>query len=103
MTPPDFGKLKEVELHHFSDASSSRYGQCSYLRLTNERDDVHVTLSMAKSHVSPIKITTVPRLELTVDVSKIFKEVLRYTDNAEFFWTDFKFVLGYIDNKARLF
>ncbi len=31
--PSAFGKVKEVELHHFSDASSSGYGQCSYLRL----------------------------------------------------------------------
>lgn len=106
--PPEFGKVKEVELHHFSDASTSGYGQCSYLRLKNEREDVHVALAMAKSRVSPIKITTIPRLELTaavvsVSVSRILKEELRYTDITEFFWTDSKVVLGYINNEARRF
>ena len=31
--PEGFGQIKTVELHHFSDASLSGYGQCSYLRL----------------------------------------------------------------------
>lgn len=106
--PPGFGKVKEVELHHFSDASTSGYGQCSYLRLKNEREDVHVALAMGKSRVSPLKITTIPRLELTaavvsVNVSKILREELRYTDITEFFWTDSNVVLGYINNEARRF
>lgn len=29
--PNDFGKLKSVKIHHFSDASTDGYGQCSYL------------------------------------------------------------------------
>ena len=34
--PIDFGEVKSVELHHFSDASQSGYGQCSYVRLVNQ-------------------------------------------------------------------
>lgn len=89
---PGFGKITEVELHHFSDASTSGYGQCSYLRLKNESKDVNVALAMGKSRVSPSKITTIPRLELTAAV-----------DVTEFFWTDSKVVLGYINNEARRF
>lgn len=89
---PGLGKVTEVELHHFSDASTSGYGQCLYLRLKNESKDVHVTLAMGKSRVSPLKITTIPRLELTAAV-----------DVTEFFWTASKVVLGYINNEARRF
>ncbi|CAB3983333.1 RNA-directed DNA polymerase from transposon X-element, partial [Paramuricea clavata] len=53
--PDEFGNLKRVELHHFSDASTDGYGQCSYLRLTNEMGKIHCSLVMAKSRVTPLK------------------------------------------------
>lgn len=62
--PKDFGEAEEVELHHFSDASLSGYGQCSYVRLRNQRGQVHCSLAMAKARVAPLKQSTVPRLEL---------------------------------------
>ncbi|KAF7641096.1 hypothetical protein LDENG_00294180, partial [Lucifuga dentata] len=63
---------------------------------------------MAKSRVAPIKVTTVPRLELTaavvsVAVSNTLKEELGLADIDEYFWTDSKVVLGYINNEARRF
>ena len=36
--PEQFGTVNKRELHHFSDASTSGYGQCTYLRLI---DDAH--------------------------------------------------------------
>ena len=33
--PADFGEIKSVTLHHFSDASENGYGQCSYIRLVD--------------------------------------------------------------------
>ena len=33
--PTDFGEIKGIELHNFSDASTLGYGQCSYLRMVN--------------------------------------------------------------------
>lgn len=35
-SPAAFGKVLKTELHHFSDASTKGYGQCSYLRMKNE-------------------------------------------------------------------
>ena len=67
--PDNFGEVKSVELHSFSDASVNGYGQCSYLRMVNNRDEVHCALVMAKSRVTPLKPVTVPRLELTAVVS----------------------------------
>ncbi len=34
--PNDFGPVQSTELHHFSDASTSGYGQCSYIRLATQ-------------------------------------------------------------------
>ncbi|XP_048041384.1 uncharacterized protein LOC125265300 [Megalobrama amblycephala] len=66
-TPPNFGKILRTELHHFSDASSQGYGQCSYIRLVSE-SKVHCALVMGKARVAPVKVVTIPRLELTAAV-----------------------------------
>ena len=106
--PEHFSDVKPVELHSFSDASVNGYGQCSYLGMVNNRDEVHCTLVMAKSRVTPLKPVTVPRLELTaavvsMQVSSFLQKELRYEDINEFFWTDSKVVLGYISNESRHF
>ena len=62
--PEDFGEVRAVEVHHFSDASQAGYGQCSYLRLLNENNQAHCSLVMGKARVTPLKHVTVPRLEL---------------------------------------
>lgn len=59
--PPDFGQVKSYELHHFSDASVSGYGECTYLRVINSQDQVHCCLLMGKSRVTPNHILTIPR------------------------------------------
>lgn len=51
---------------------------------------------------------TIPRLELTaavvsVAISSILKEELGFMNSDEYFWTDSKVVLGYINNEARRF
>ena len=64
--PEDFGEVKTVELHHFSDASQNSYRQCSYLRiLMDDAESIPCSLVIAKSRVTPLKPVTVPRLELT--------------------------------------
>ncbi|KAI7807219.1 hypothetical protein IRJ41_024887 [Triplophysa rosa] len=106
--PTNFGEVVETELHYFSDASTSGYGQCSYLRVKNKKGEIHCSLVIGKARVSPTKVTTIPRLELTaavvsVSISKMLKEELRIVDGKEYFWTDSKVVLGYINNDARRF
>ena len=39
--PENFGRVVNVQLHHFSDASVKGYGQCSYLRLVEETQRIH--------------------------------------------------------------
>ncbi|KAK5859400.1 hypothetical protein PBY51_020957 [Eleginops maclovinus] len=106
--PSSFGNIKGHELHHFSDASSSGYGECTYLRVINESNEVHCSLIMGKSRVSPTKVTTIPRLELTAAVvavrtSDMLRNELEIQDLQEYFWTDSTVVLGYINNDARRF
>ena len=63
---------------------------------------------MGKSRVSPTKITTIPRLELSAVVvavrsSDMLLKELDIENLQEFFWTDSTVVLGYINNDARRF
>ncbi|XP_041484991.1 uncharacterized protein LOC121431537 isoform X2 [Lytechinus variegatus] len=106
--PPNFGEVKHAELHHFSDASQDGYGQCSYIRLVNGSGEVSCSLVLAKSRVTPLKAVTIPRLELvaatiSAKMSGFLRKELRYKEIREFFWTDSKIVLGYINNEARRF
>lgn len=106
--PQGFGPIKAVELHHFSDACLSGYGQCSYLRLIDDQGSVNTTLVMGKSRVTPPKPVTVPRLELTaatmsVKVSNFLCNELKYTDITQYFYTDSKVVPGYIANESKRF
>ena len=106
--PPRFTSVVRAELHHFSDASETGYGQCSYLRLIDENNNVHCSLVMAKSRVAPLKTITIPRLELqaatlSVKVAKFLEDQLQYDSIQHHFWTDSKIVLAYISNKAKKF
>ncbi len=106
--PDDFGELKTIELHHFSDASTSGYGQCSYLRLVDNRNKVHCSFVVGKARVAPLKSVTIPRLELTaalvsVKVSTMLHKELNYEEIIDVYWTDSKVVLGYINNDAKRF
>ena len=110
LSPKDF-KIARRELHHFSDASFSGYGQCSYLRLVSDEGRVHCSLVIGKARVVPLKIVTMPRLELTaatvsVKMCNLLRTEMKHKipqDTQEYFWTDSQVVLGYIRNNARRF
>ena len=106
--PNDFGPVKAAEMHYFSDASMEGYGQCSYLRLINQHDQVHCSFVVGKTRVTPLKHKTIPRLELaaatiSAKMSEFVRNELEYPEFQEFFWTDSRVVLGYIHNEAKRF
>ncbi|XP_070181214.1 uncharacterized protein [Littorina saxatilis] len=106
--PTDFGTVKNVELHHFSDASTAGYGQCSYLRFENHLGNIHSTLVVAKARVAPLRHVTVPRLELTaavlsVKMARFLQEELDFESIEHFFWTDSMIVLAYLKNESKRF
>ena len=55
----DLAKLKNAEIHNFSDVSSFAYGACSYLRLIDENNNVACSFLIGKSRVSPIKAISI--------------------------------------------
>lgn len=108
----DFGEVKHVELHHFTDASQEHgYGTASYLRLVNSRGQIHCCFVMGKSRVKPLKsAVTVPKLELTAATlaTKVNKVITRELEgrlkiNSVTYWTDSMIVLKYIANEVRRF
>lgn len=101
-------EVLQCELHHFSYASVSGYGMCSYLRVVSKSGEVHCALVMGKARVAPTKVTTIPRLELSAAVvatrtGALLKREMEIEDLQEYFWTDSKVVLGYINNDEKRF
>lgn len=97
---------KYVELHTFSDASQSALGACIYVRSINDKDEILVNLLCAKSKVSPLKPTTVPRLELCAALlsAKLYRAVvdsLRYQPDRIVHWCDSSIVLAWINNNGN--
>ena len=93
LKPDGFGVITSSQLHHFADASEIGYGSVSYLRLVNARNEAHCSFLCAKSSVAPLKMITIPRLELSAAVTavkqdRLLKRQLEISVNARsVFWT----------------
>ncbi|KAL8583120.1 hypothetical protein ACOMHN_008558 [Nucella lapillus] len=97
-----------VEFHHFADASTVGYGECSYLRILDDKGKPYCAVVMAKSKVAPICPVTVPRLELqaavlSVKIAQFLQEEFEGLNAQHHFWSDSKIVLGYLYNKTKKF
>ena len=97
-----------MELHHFSDSSSSAYGCCSYLRCVSKSGQIKVSLIYGKGRVAPLKGLSIPRLELqaavvAARVDSMLREQLKLHLGPSTFWVDSEIVLRYIQNESRRF
>ena len=106
--PSNFRKIVNISLHNFSDASEIGYGECSYLRVVDENENIYCSLIMGKERVDPKKLVSIPRLELvaavlSVKISNMIKKELQLQELDEYFWTDSRVVLGYIANDTKAF
>ena len=104
--PHMFGNIIETSLHHFLDASEKRYDQWSYIQLVNDEEEIHCSLLVGKSRVSPKKFLSTPRLELTVaelsvKMACLIRKELNLGNIAERFWTDSHVVLAYIRSTTK--
>ena len=102
-----FGVITSNQLHHFADASEIGYGSVSYLRLVNARNEAHCSFLCAKSRVAPLKMITIPCLELSAAVTavkqdRLLKRELEISVNARsVFWTNSTAVLRYVKNETN--
>ena len=106
--PTTFGTVMECSLHHFADACEYGYGQVSYLRLVDKNGRIHCSLMIGKARVAPLKVMTIPRMELvaatlSIKMSILLRKELEIPVNKEVFWTDSEVVLGYIRNESKRF
>ena len=103
-----FRKIVETSLQHFPDASEKGYGQCSYIQLINDEGEIHCSLLVGKSRVTPKEFLSTPRLELTaavlsVKMACLIKKELNLGNITERFWTDSQVVLVYIGSTTKRF
>ena len=106
--PTTFGTVTECSLHHFADACKYSYGQVSYLCLVDNNGRIHCSLMIGKARVAPLKVMTIPRMELvaatlSVKMSILLRKELEIPVNKEVFWTDSEVVLRYIRNESKKF
>ena len=97
-----------VEIHNFSDASSYAYGACTYMQITGIDENRFCFFLIGKARLAPIKLVSIPRLELTaavlaVRLSNVVKCALEAESCHSYFWTDSMAVLHSIRNKAKRF
>lgn len=61
---PAGATIVSMQVHGFSDVSEEDYAGVVYLHMVDMTGNVHTSLVLSKSKVSPIKQLSIPRLEL---------------------------------------
>ena len=98
----------KCEIHHFGDTPFVAYGSCCYIQLTDEKGNIQRSFLIGKSRLSPIKIVSIPRLQLTaavlfVKLDKLVRKELDVINCPSTFWTDSTAVLFTIKNSTNRF
>ena len=93
--------VSEIQLHVFCDASEQAYGCVAYLLFTH-KDGLHsCAFVMSKSRLAPIKVITLPRLELNAAragarLSRLIVHEIDLPVERIKYWTDSAITLQYI-------
>ncbi|XP_071483331.1 uncharacterized protein [Diadema antillarum] len=105
---PNGFEVVSAEVHHFCDASEVGYASVAYLRLTDRTGRIHCAFVMGKSRLAPVKVVSIPRLELmaavlAVSMDHFIKSELDIQVKDSVFWTDSTSVLQYIRSESKRF
>ena len=97
-----------VELHIFVDASEKAYASAAYLRSCTDTGRVDTTLVASRARVAPLKLVSIPRLELQAAVmgsrlANTLKEEHSLDIKRTVFWSDSMTVLFWIRSDAHRF
>ena len=98
--------MEKVSLHTFVGASRLTYAAVSYVRYRHENGEISVALVTAKARVTPIKLVSVPRLELMaavlgVRLAETVSEKLEIPIIQHTLWTDSMDVIYWIQGQSR--
>lgn len=90
-----------TQIHGISDASEVAYGACLFLRSLNQDGSMQVRLICARSRVAPLKLISLPRLELcgALLLATLYEKVaeaLTIKIDDAFFWSDSTITLAWI-------
>ncbi|XP_050312232.1 uncharacterized protein LOC126747553 [Anthonomus grandis grandis] len=96
---------KKIELHGFSDASEHAYSAAIYLRSEDDTGKVQVSLLCSKTKVSPLKVLTIPRLELCgalllARLIKVVSEAISCNFDM-YLWCDSQIVLHWLHKQPH--
>jgi transposase InsO family protein len=108
--PRHYGLLNDVtnvQLHLFMDASDKAFSVVAYWRLQSV-DNVDVALIGSKTKVAPIKLLSIPRLELQgALLAKRFADTIQREHSIKphqrFFWCDSKTVHCWLKSRGKDF
>ncbi|UYV65534.1 hypothetical protein LAZ67_3004614 [Cordylochernes scorpioides] len=101
-----WGALLSVELHGFCDSSEVAYAAVFYIISHFKSGQVKVSLIASKTRVAPLKMISIPRLELCAALllatlyDNIGNSLCLQIDRV-FLWTDSKIVLSWIKSESR--
>lgn len=95
----------DVQLHTFADASENGYAAVSYFRIS-DGNDVVVSLVGSKTRVAPLRITSIPRLELMAALiaARFANSIVSSTTiqiSQKIFWSDSRTVISWIRSDHR--
>lgn len=91
----------KIELHGFADASSKGSGVVIYVRTIDSIGKIKIVQLTAKSKVAPLKMVSIPRLELVAAtlLAKLMKHVrntMEWEHIPYYLWTDSMITLNWI-------
>lgn len=97
-----------VDIHGFCDSSQAAYGCCIYLVSQDTFGNKKSALLCAKSRVAPLKVLSIPRLELcgALLLSRLINKVtdaLKININHIYCWTDSTIVLSWLSAESSDF
>ncbi|XP_063382133.1 uncharacterized protein LOC134668622 [Cydia fagiglandana] len=100
--------IRDRQLHIFADASEEAYACVAYWRFTLTSGSVKLSLIGGKARLSPLKPTSIPRLELQASlIASRFANTIcighEIKPDEIYFWSDSTTVLSWIRSDARTF
>ena len=102
---PNLTRSSNIQLHINVDASQRAFAAAGYLRIEHA-EGVDVAFVCGKTRCAPLKLTSIPRLELCAALlgarmSKVIQQCLRVSIASVTFWSDSQTVLQWLNSATR--